>query len=204
MMRLPGILLALGLVLLTADVMPSSARAGRCPKENTKKFFKKADECPREYIEQVTAMTNGKPFFTKARSLGALRLAKHADGYYLVLFTANKPYKGDIKVRAKEDPLMFKFEDGTDITLYIDKDTSSGQKMTWERFCGFYDITEEQLQSVQSKKVVEIAQFVVAEGEKFGRRLEEAEDGRTFYRWPVNLSKNQKELADQAACVLTF
>lgn len=52
--------------------------------------------------------------------------------------------------------------------------------------------------------VVEVLKFFDPEKEKSGPRLEQTEDGRTFYRWPITLENNEEELADQAACVLTF
>jgi len=203
-MRIPYILLALGLVAISAGVPLASARADRCPEENIKKFFKRFDECPREYVERVTALTNGKPLYAKATAAADLRLAKHAGGYYLVLCTANRPYKSDFKVRAEQDALMFKFDDDTVLELYVEKDTSSGQRKAWERFCGFYSITQEQLESVRAKTVAEVVQFIVPVGKKVGRRVEQTEDGRTFYHLPVKLDKNRRELADQAECVLKF
>jgi len=174
-MRFQAILLALGLLLVSSDVVPSSARAAGCKQENVKKFFKKTDKwCSTEYAKNISAMT------TRGQ--------------------------GDHTVRAEQDPLMFKFDDGTELALQVDTDTSSRRigMGTSEGFCGFYNITKEQLQSVGTKKVVEVVKFFDPEKEKSGPRLEQTEDGRTFYRWALTLKKNQEELADQAACVLTF
>lgn len=205
-MRFQATLLALGLLLVSSDVVPSSARAAGCKQENVKKFFKKADKwCSTEYAKKISAMTDRNIFFRKGASAATLNLAKHTDGYYLVLFT-NTRGAGDHTVRAEQDPLMFKFDDGTDLPLQVDTDTSSRRMGmgTAEGFCGFYNITKEQLESVQTKKVVEIVKFVDPEKDKSGPRIEQTEDGRTFYRFPLKLGKNQEELADQAACVLTF
>ena len=205
-MRFQGILLALGLLFVSSDVVPSSARAAGCKQENVKKFFKRTDKwCSAEYAKNISAMTDQNIFFRKGASLAGLSLAKHTDGYYLVLFT-NTRGQGDHTVRVEQDPLVFKFDDGTDLALQVDTDTSSrrmGMGAT-EGFCGFYNITKEQLQSVRTKKVVELVKFFDPEKEKSGPRLEKTDDGRTFYRWPLKLEKNQKELADQATCVLTF
>ncbi|MBW2718252.1 MAG: hypothetical protein JRD94_06770 [Deltaproteobacteria bacterium] len=205
-MRFQAILLALGLLLVSSDVVPSSARAAGCKQENVKKFFKKTDKwCSTEYAKNISAMTDQNILVRKGASAATLGLAKHTGGYYLVLWTTTRG-QGDHTVRAEQDPLMFKFDDGTELALQVDTDTSSRRigMGTSEGFCGFYNITKEQLQSVGTKKVVEVVKFFDPEKEKSGPRLEQTEDGRTFYRWALTLKKNQEELADQAACVLTF
>ena len=205
-MRFQATLLALGLLLLSSDVVPSPARADSCKQENVKKFFKQRDKwCSTEYAKKISAMTDQDVLFRKGASAATLNLAKHTDGYYLVLTTTTRG-AGDHKVRAGQDPLVIKLGDGTDLALQVDADTSSRRISmgTSEGFCGFYNITKEQLESVKTKKVVEITQFLEMEKEKSGPRLEKTDDGRTVYRWPITLEKNQKDLADHAACVLTF
>lgn len=205
-MRFQTTLLVLGLLLSSSNVVPSSARADKCKQENVKKFFKKKDKwCSTEYAKNISAMTDQNILFRKGASAAALNLAKHSNGYYLVLTTTTRG-AGDHTVRADKDPLVLKFGDGTDVALRVDADTSSRRISmgTSEGFCGFYSITKEQLQSVQTKKVVEISQFLDMEKKKSGPRIEQTDDGHTFYRWPLKLDKNQEELADQAACVLSF
>jgi hypothetical protein len=205
-MRIQATLLALGVLFVSSQVVRPSAHAAGCKQENVKRFFKKVDKwCSAEYADDISAMTDQNIFFRKGASSAALNLAKHPDGYYLVLFT-NTRGQGDHTVRATKDPLMLKFDDGSELALKVDADTSSRRMGmgTTEGFCGFYNITEEQLQSVRSKKVDEIVKFFDPEKEKSGPRLEKTDDGRTFYRWPLTLDKNKQELADQVACVLTF
>jgi hypothetical protein len=205
-MRFQATLLVLGLLFLSSDVVPSLARADSCKQENVKKFFKKKDKwCSTDYAKNISAMTDQNILFRKGASMAALNLAKHSDGYYLVLTTTTRG-AGDHTVRADEDPLVLKLGDGTEVALRVDADTSSRRISmgTSEGFCGFYTITKEQLESVQNKKVVEISQFLDMEKDKSGPRIEKTDDGHVFYRWPLKLEKNQKELADQAACVLTF
>mgnify|MGYP001557282453 CR=1 FL=1 len=205
-MRFQSTLLVFGLLFLSADVVPSSARAAGCKQENVKKFFKQKDKwCSTEYAKNISAMTDQNILFRKGASAAALNLAKHDNGYYLVLTTTTRG-AGDHTVRAEKDPLVLKFGDGTEASLRVDADTSSRRISmgTSEGFCGFYNITKEQLESVQTKKVVEISQYLDMEKDKSGPRLEKKDDGRTLYRWPLKLDKNQEELADHAACVLSF
>ena len=123
-MRFQATLLALGLLLLSSELVPSSAGADRCEQENVKKFFKKKDKwCSAEYAENISAMTDENVLFRKGASAAWLNLAKHNDGYYLVLTTTTRG-AGDHTVRAEQDPLMLKFGDGTDLALRVDADTS--------------------------------------------------------------------------------
>jgi len=73
-MRIQGILLALGLILVGSNVVPSSARAGGCKQENVKKYFKKHDKwCSAEHAKNISAMTNENVIVSKTSQGGGDR-----------------------------------------------------------------------------------------------------------------------------------
>lgn len=210
-MRFRWIPLALSLALVSGGTsIPSTAAAvaggGKCelkPKR-LKKLNKDGWSCQDQpYFKDITAWTAFVLLFYKANSAGSMAIAKHEGGYYLVLYTGF-PRKGEFLVRAQEDPLMFKFQDGSEMKLLLTDDTRSkrlGKKK--QQFCGFYPITREQLESEGQKLLVEATQFfTAAEDVKLHRRAEETEEGRDFFRWPVKVDKGR--FPHIASCALKF
>jgi hypothetical protein len=78
---------------------------------------------------------------------------------------------------------------------------SSIQKMMTQGFCGFHKITRQQLETVSTKGVIEIRQFILPDDEDLTRkRLKQTEDGRSYFYY--TLTKNQDGLSEHAKCAL--
>jgi hypothetical protein len=208
-MQFRWIPLALSLALVSGGTsIPSTVAAvtSKCelsPKRLNKLIKKDWPCADQPYFKDITAWTAFVILFQKYSAGGSMAIAKHKGGYYLVLHTLSGR-KGEYLVRAQEDPLMFKFQDGSEMKLLLASDTRSKRLgKTKQQFCGFYPITREQLESEGQKLLVEATQFfTAAEDEKLQRRAEETEKGKDFFRWPVKVDKGR--FPHIAGCALEF
>ena len=207
-MQFRWIPLAVSLALVSGGTsIPSTVAAvtSKCelsPKR-LKKLNKKGWPCSEQpYFDDITGWTAFVLLFYKYRTTGSMAIARHEGGYYLVLNTISA-WGGDYLVRAEEDPLMFKFKDGSEMKLLLASDTRSKRAgPSKEQFCGYYRITREQLESEGKKLLVEATQFFSAEDGRHGRRAEETEEGKDFFRWPVKVDKGR--FPHIASCALKF
>lgn len=199
---------ALGVTLVAGAAtvaLPAQGRDKRCEGMNPDDYFNKKMRkigCSTACLEDITAMTDRHVFFSKGNSSGTIAIAKHGEGYYLALSTGVGASTREYKVRAADDPLELILDDGTEVRLSPVCDHTSVRRGAAMYYCGFYTVTREQLETLASRDVAEIKQFVLNDQDMRYRRLEQAEDGRSYFYWDLRLQKNQRELADHSKCAL--
>lgn len=194
--------LSLALAITSTSMLAASASA-RCKEVKPKRFFRVVGRnagCSREGLEDITAMG----FSSELHTNGYINFSKHAGGgYYLAYWFSCSACRGHFQVRTAEDPLVLMLKDGTEIRLQAVRDGSSIKKGIHRNYCGFYPITQEQLNALYLNRIETVKTFILPDDEFKEKRLSHTEDGSSYLKWTTG-SGGKRGIRDKAGCALVW